>query len=164
MQDDLSGETRNQRAFHSLLVSIFASFLLWVMGYSGPAYPSGTDPLIQQQQLSANDKAVGSEEQFGSRVAISGDTALVGSPGHGAAGGFSGAAYVLTRDAAGHWAPGPKLTPSNGAAGDLFSSSVALSNDTAFVGARGDSRSHYRLHAMLSSARRLQSLPTAQSP
>lgn len=137
MKDDLLGETRNQRAFHSLLVLILTSFFLGVTDHYGVVYPSGTDPLIQQQQLSASDKTVG--EQFGSSVAISGDTALVGSPGHGVAGGFSGAAYVFTRDATGPWTPGQKLTPSSGATGDLFGSSVALSNDTAFVGARGDS-------------------------
>ncbi len=138
MKDDLLRETRNQRAFHSLLVLILASFFLGVTDHYGVVYPSGTDPLIQQQQLSASDKTAGSE-QFGSSVAISGDTALVGSPGHGVAGGSSGADYVFTRDAAGHWTQGQKLTPSNGAMGDLFGSSVALSNDTAFVGARGDS-------------------------
>src|SRR6266849_6448238 len=139
VKDNLLGETRNQRVFHSLLVLILASFFLGVTDRYGVVYPSGTDPLIQQQQLSASDKTVGSEEQFGSSVAISGDTALVGSPGHGVAGGFSGAAYVFTRDATGHWTQGQKLTPSNGATGDLFGSSVALNNDTAFVGARGDS-------------------------
>src|SRR5713101_3108849 len=139
VKDDLLGETRNQRAFHSLLVLILASFFLGVTDHYGVVYPSGTDPLIQQQQLTASDKTVGSEELFGSSVAINGDTALVGSPGPGVASGFSGAAYVFTRDATGHWTQGQKLTPSNGVTGDLFGSSVALSNDTAFVGARGDS-------------------------
>src|SRR5712692_502057 len=83
VKDDLLGETRNQRAFHSLLVLILASFFLGVTDHYGVVYSSGTDPLIQQQQLSANDKTVGSEELFGSSMAISGDTALVGSPGPG---------------------------------------------------------------------------------
>ncbi len=109
------------------------------MDYYGAAYPSGTDPLIQQQQLSASDKTVGVEEQFGSGVAISGDTAVVGAPGSDVAGSSSGAAYVFTRDAKGHWTQGQKLTPSDGATGDLFGNSAALNNDTTLIGARGDS-------------------------
>src|SRR5713101_978545 len=139
VKDNLLGETRNQRVFHSLLVLILASFFLGVTDRYGVVYPSGTDPLIQQQQLSASDKTVGVEEQFGSGVAISGDTAVVGAPGSDAAGSSSGATYVFTRDAEGHWTQGQKLTPSDGATGDLFGNSVALNNDTMLIGARGDS-------------------------
>src|SRR5437870_1610026 len=137
VKDDASVETRRRRAFCTPLASILAAFFLWVMGYSGAAYPSETDLLIQQQQLSASDKAVGGEQQFGSSVAISGDTAVVGAPVNGAVGSSSGAAYVFTQDAAGHWAKVQKLTPSNGVAGDFFGNSVALSSDTALIGARG---------------------------
>jgi FG-GAP repeat len=140
VKDDASVATRSRRAFCTPLASILAAFFLWVMGYTGAAYPSETDLLIEQQQLSASDKAVGGEQQFGSSVAISGDTAVVGTPIKGAVGSSSGAAYVFTRDA-GHWTADPvtpKLTPSNGVAGDFFGDSVALSSDTALIGARGD--------------------------
>src|SRR5262249_57161143 len=51
-----------------------------------------------------------------------------------------GAAYVFKRDAAnGQWTQTQELTPSDGAAGKFFGSSVALSGDTAFVGAQADS-------------------------
>jgi len=110
------------------------------MDYGGAAYASGTDLLIEQQQLSASDKTVGGQERFGSGVAIDADTAVVGAPGSGTGGTATGAAYVFTRDAAdGQWAQAKELTPNDGAAGKFFGSSVALSGDTAFVGARGDS-------------------------
>ena len=88
----------------------------------------------QQAPLTATDGAA--DDNFGSAVALSGDTALVGSPYHGASG--QGAAYVFVRSGT-TWSPQAELTASAGAAGDLFGSSVALSGDTALIGSpRGD--------------------------
>src|SRR5262249_54907600 len=53
------------------------------------------------------------------------------------AGSSSGAAYVFTRDSD-TWSQTAKLIPNDGAAGKLFGNSVALSNGTALIGARGD--------------------------
>ncbi|HKA54880.1 MAG TPA: FG-GAP repeat protein [Candidatus Binatia bacterium] len=140
MKDDASIGGRSRRAFGTPLALVFATLFLWVLDYDGAAYASGTDLLVEQQQLSAGDKTVGGQEQFGSSVAIDGDTAVVGAPGSGTGGTATGAAYVFTRDSAGgQWTQKQKLTPSDGATGKFFGSSVALSGGTAFVGARGDS-------------------------
>ena len=88
----------------------------------------------QQQQLTASDGATG--DRFGSSVALSGDTALVGaSLKTSGANVYQGVAYVFTRTA-GVWTQQQKLTASDGVAYDLFGGSVALSGDTALVGAR----------------------------
>ena len=89
-----------------------------------------------QQQLTASDGAAG--DYFGVSVALSGDTALVGAY-HDDVGAntWQGSAYVFTRSGT-TWSPQQQLTASDGAAGDCFGWSVALSGDTALVGAYGD--------------------------
>jgi FG-GAP repeat/Bacterial Ig-like domain len=91
---------------------------------------------VQQGQLTASDGAYG--DNFGYSVAISGDTALVGAT-HDAVGGNAnqGSAYVFTRSG-GSWSQQAQLTASDGAAGDWFGNSVAISGDTALVGAHND--------------------------
>ncbi len=73
---------------------------------------------------------------FGYAVAISGDTAIVGSVSEA----VTGAAYVFNRDqgGAGTWGEVKRLLASDGAAGDGFGRAVAISGDTAVVGAYGD--------------------------
>jgi len=90
----------------------------------------------QQAQLIASDGALG--DTFGYSVALSGDTALVGAPldDGGADLCHQGSAYVFTRTG-GTWSQQAQLTASDGAAGDQFGRSVALSGDTALVGATG---------------------------
>jgi hypothetical protein len=90
----------------------------------------------QQQKLTASDAATGA--YFGSSVAVSGDTALVGSPFASASGYRSGAVYVFERSG-GVWRQLQKLAPGTGAGLDYFGGSVAVSGDTAVVGAMGDS-------------------------
>ena len=87
----------------------------------------------QQQKLTADDGSVG--EGFGNSVALSGDTALVGEPYDNVGGSeIQGSAYVFVRSGA-TWSQQQKLTAPDGAAEDYFGWSVALSNDTALVGA-----------------------------
>ena len=100
-------------------------------------------------KLTASDSAA--SDQFGSSVAVDGDTdgdtVVVGaSQGDSAdAGGNSitdsGAAYVYTKPGTG-WADSSaetaKLTASDGAASDEFGISVAVDDDTVVVGASGD--------------------------
>ena len=74
---------------------------------------------------------------FGSSVALSGETIVVGSQGDDDAGSGSGSAYVFARDADG-WTERAKLTASDAAPGDGFGSSVGLHGDTIVAGARGD--------------------------
>ena len=78
--------------------------------------------------------------EFGTSVAIDGDTALVGAdraPGSTSAFGprsFKGEAYVFERSE-GTWGFSTALTASDTAEGDHFGLSVALDGDTAVVGA-----------------------------
>ena len=103
--------------------------------YQGAAYVfvrTGTRWSQQGGALTASDGAVGN--QFGSAVALSGDTALVGAPNRSS---YQGAAYVFTRTGTPWSQQGGALTASDGAAGDGFGHAVALSGDTALVGADG---------------------------
>ena len=84
-------------------------------------------------ELTASDGAAG--DQFGSSVAISGNTLVVGSPYATVCSNYQpGAAYVFTESASG-WTQSAKLTASDGAAYDGFGSSVAISGNTLVVGA-----------------------------
>ena len=76
-------------------------------------------------------------DQFGSSVAVSGDSAIVGAVLEDAGGSAAGAAYVFQRDegGAGNWGEVKKLTASDAGVGDWFGMSVAVSGDTAVVGA-----------------------------
>ena len=103
---------------------------------SGSAYVftrSGTT-WSQQAKLTGADGAAG--DLFGVRVAISGDTALIGArfDDDDINGVDSGSAYVFTRSGTA-WSQQARLTAADGAAGDWFGYSVALSGDTALIGA-----------------------------
>ncbi|MCZ6739421.1 MAG: PKD domain-containing protein [Actinobacteria bacterium] len=89
----------------------------------------------QQAKLTAADATA--DDQFGFSVAISGDTALVGVHFDDDAGPSSGSAYVFTRSGA-TWIQQAKLTAADAAAFDEFGVSVAISDDTAVVGAHFD--------------------------
>ncbi len=84
---------------------------------------------VQQQELTANDGAA--DDNFGISVALSGTTALVGAIGPNDA---QGEAYVFTFNGS-KWVQQQELTASDGAAGDYFGYSVALSGTTTLVGA-----------------------------
>ena len=107
---------------------------------SGSAYVftrSGTT-WTQQAKLTAADGAAG--DQFGVRVALSGDTAVIGArfdDDDDVNGLDSGSAYVFTRSET-TWSQQAKLTAADGAAGDWFGYSVALSGDNALIGAHFD--------------------------
>ncbi len=89
-------------------------------------------------KLAASDAEA--NDSFGHSVAASGDTAVVGAFREGSRGGFAGAAYVFQRDegGAGNWGEVKKLLASDAEAGDRFGYSVAVSGDTAVVGAFGE--------------------------
>jgi hypothetical protein len=90
-----------------------------------------------QDKLVANDGLP--YDYFGGSVAINGDTVVVGAWAAtiGANSG-QGSAYVFTRSG-GVWTQQQKLTADDGAYGDYFGESVALSGNTVAVGAHGDS-------------------------
>jgi hypothetical protein len=90
----------------------------------------------QQAQLTAGDGAAG--DHFGKSVAISGDTAIVGADDADVGANIDqGSAYVFVRSGTA-WTQQAQLTAGDGAAGDLFGASVAISGDTAIVGAYDD--------------------------
>jgi hypothetical protein len=89
----------------------------------------------QQARLNAGDSLAGDE--LGTAVSLSGDTALVGAGAPFNT--HAGAAYVFERNGAG-WRQQAKLTASDGAAGDQFGLSAALSGSTAMVGAPFNTR------------------------
>lgn len=87
-------------------------------------------------------KLIGSDtascDYFGSAVAISGDTAVVGARHHSPDGlSEAGSAYIFRRDEGGAnaWGEVAKLTAGDAEAGDSFGLSVAISGDTVVVGA-----------------------------
>jgi hypothetical protein len=84
----------------------------------------------QQQKLLASD--VGQDDGFGTSVAVSGNIAVIGAP-------FMtkqnlGAAYVFVQNGT-TWSQQQELTASDGANGDHFGISVAVSGNTALIGA-----------------------------
>ena len=86
-----------------------------------------------QQKLTPPDGAI--HDHFGVSVAVSGDTVVVGAPGHATASGSdAGSAYVFVRSGT-VWTQQWRLEASNGAMFDDFGGSVTVAGDTAAVGA-----------------------------
>jgi hypothetical protein len=99
----------------------------------------GIEPVTESHtaevKITASDAAA--YDNFGVSVAISGDTAIVGARYDDDAGDRSGSAYIFVRNGT-SWTQQAKLAASDTAAGDEFGLSVAVSGDTAIVGARYD--------------------------
>ena len=94
----------------------------WVFTRSGGTWSQ------QGPKLAPNDEGSGGFGFFGSSVALSqdGSTALIGGPDDNIA---TGAAWVFVRSA-GDWSQqGPKLTPTDASAPEMFGNSVSLSGD-----------------------------------
>ncbi len=100
---------------------------------SGSAYLFDVTTGSQLLKLIASDATLG--DIFGWSVAISGNTALVGAHGDDDNGSSSGSAYLFDVTTGSQLA---KLTVSDAAADDRFGASVAISGNTALVGAYGD--------------------------
>ena len=104
--------------------------------FAGAAYVlsrSGTS-WSTQAKLTASDAA---HRLLGYAVSLDGDTALVGAYHAGIKGTWPGSAYVFVRSGT-TWSQQKKLLPSDGVAADEFGFSVAVSGDTALVGARNN--------------------------
>jgi hypothetical protein len=122
----LSGNTAIIGAWHDNIPG------MPVKNDAGGAYifrDSGSGTWTQIDKVFADDAAAGN--MFGSSVAISGNTAIVGSPLR--AGG--GAAYIFRDNGAGDWVQIDRITADNAIAGDEFGYSVAIDGNTAVVGA-----------------------------
>jgi hypothetical protein len=116
--------------------------------YSTSLNAQAAGAINQQAYLKAPNKD--KEDRFGSSVAISGDTVVVGAYGEdsnakGVNGNLtdnsaidSGAVYVFVRSD-GSWTQQAYLKASNTGANDLFGASVAISGNTIVVGAFGES-------------------------
>ena len=104
---------------------------------SGSAYifkRNGT-AWTQQAKITASDGAA--YDWFGYSVAISGDYAVAGMHGDDDAGSSSGSAYIFKRNGT-TWTEQAKINASDGAGGDYFGRSVAISGDYAVVSAHHD--------------------------
>lgn len=110
-----------------------ASCLLWVvLGVSAPSAPGQCSP-AELATILATDAASG--DGVGHSVAMDGDTAILGAPlqSH-RAGAAAGAAYIFVRSGD-SWIQQATLIADDAAPNERFGVSVALSNDTAVVGA-----------------------------
>ncbi|MCP3998592.1 MAG: hypothetical protein GY722_26510 [bacterium] len=95
--------------------------------------------LTEKQKLNAGDGAAG--DLFAWKVAIdrsTGDTAVISGVFDDDSGANSGSAYVFVRQPDGSWSQQAKLKPSDGAPGDKFGFDLAISHDTAIIGANLD--------------------------
>ena len=111
-------------------------------------YPITIDPIAQQAYLKANNSwngIKGAGDAFGTSVAVSGETVVVGAPGEDSSttgvnstadedASGAGAAYVFVRSGT-TWSQQAYLKASNTGAGDSFGYRVAVSGDTVVVGA-----------------------------
>ena len=107
--------------------------------YAGAAYIYGRSGASWTQQAELSDPDAASGDNFGSSVALAGNTALVGAPEKTVGGVLQcGAAYVYSHTGA-SWPQQAELSDPNAGDGDYFGSSVALYayRDTALVGAWG---------------------------
>ncbi len=110
-------------------------------------YPLTIDPVAQQAYLKASN--TGADDQFGTDVAVSGDTVVVGASredsnatgvnGNQANNSLTnaGAAYVFVRSGM-SWTQQAYLKASNSDSNDEFGRAVAVSGDTLVIGAYGE--------------------------
>jgi hypothetical protein len=101
------------------------------------AMPGWAVTPVEVAKLVADDGAT--NDFFGFSVALSGDTVVIGAfrDSDDVKGVDSGSAYVFARSGT-NWSQQAKLTATDGAANDTFGGNVALSGDTAVIGALGD--------------------------
>lgn len=106
---------------------------------SGAAYLfEATDAgWVERAKLKADDG--GSDDRFGSAVALDGGTALIGAYRDDDRGVDAGSVYVFTASEAG-WKQQAKLSAADGSDLGFFGFSVAIQGDTALIGAWRDDR------------------------
>jgi hypothetical protein len=113
---------------------------LIVVDDRGASYPITIDPTFSEiKKLPPSDGVEG--DSFGFSVAIYEDTAIVGAPNDDLGNGVGqGSAYIFqrTQDGIDQWGLVKKLTASDGAASDAFSTGVAIHKNTVIIGASRD--------------------------
>ena len=118
----LSGET-------ALMGAFFDDHTGVTNGGSAYVYLRSSTTWSQQAKLVSGD--VGANDRLGTAVALEGNTAVLGAPDQALA--EPGSAYVFTRSA-GVWTQQQKLQAVDGASGERYGTSVALSGDTLLAG------------------------------
>ena len=117
--------------------------------YAGAAYVFTRSGTTWSPQASLKASNSGTDDEFGSSVAIAGDTIVVGArseascddgsitnPGDNDCT-YAGAAYVFTRSGS-SWSQQASLKASNSGGYDFFGGSVAIAGDTVVIGATGE--------------------------
>jgi hypothetical protein len=100
----------------------------------GLVHPEAAD-WTQKQKILSTPRGVGA--QFGNAVAISGNTMVIGARHDSTTGSQAGAAVVYVRSGT-NWTQQAKLLANDGALGDKFGYSVAVSENTIVIGAYSD--------------------------
>jgi hypothetical protein len=91
--------------------------------------------VVQQAELTGSDVAEG--DSFGSSLAVCGDTALIAACDKTVGGQIrAGAVYIFTRSGS-TWTQQAEISDPDPASNDFFGASIALSGDTALIGAPG---------------------------
>ena len=122
--------------------ALILSFLLGAATGAAAAAPRSASVPKQSEQAYIKPLNPRLEQRFGSSIALSGDTLVVGTdyddspaqPG-GPALPFSGAVFVFVRQGSG-WRQQAYLKAPNAEANDLFGHSVAIDGDTLVAGSR----------------------------
>jgi hypothetical protein len=123
-----------KRSFYGISVAISgvtAVIGAWgVDNEAGAAYIYGRSKTQWQFKATLDDPGHMAHDSFGTSVAASGMTVLIGAPG---AGGNSGAAYIYVREGT-NWAPQASFMDPDSPQADVFGAAVALSGSTAVIG------------------------------
>jgi hypothetical protein len=90
------------------------------------------------QQTKITPTPTQAADEFGFSVSLSGNTLIAGAPLRNEPATDSGAAFVFDQQSPGVWTQTRTLAPADFAANDTFGWAVAMSGDTAIVGAKGD--------------------------
>ena len=122
--------TRNSTKYKSAIATCLAAASLMLF-LSLPASAAWS----QRQKITSTPRGVGA--QFANAVAINGGTMVVGARFDSTTASQAGAAYVYVLNG-GTWAQQGVLLANDGALGDKFGYSVAVSGDTIVVGAYND--------------------------
>ena len=119
----------------SIISLIIAGATLLIGMVAQANFPVGMNALLNAPKLTASDGDGG--EDFGSHVALSGDTLVVGAALDNEIAWMAGAAYIFDRNHEGPdaWGQVVKLTADDGEVLDRFGRNVAISGDTVVVGA-----------------------------
>jgi PKD repeat protein len=110
---------------------------LTVSGPDGSDTETKTDYILAINEIKILPSDGAANDNFGSRVSIFCDYAIVGAPGNDENGSDSGSAYIFERSGS-NWNQVAKLTASDGAAYNRFGISISISGGYAIVGASGN--------------------------